>query len=245
MALSSYFPMEGPLYRDPGLSFPFRLGFPVGPSVGAAPFFAGSRPLQATTNVFARTERYMVPEFADYHSMLFMTSACQYYATARYAMYAQLMPVCGNLFHHAIEMSLKVGLAQKHNISHLKNMGHDLETLWRSFKIDFPDSDLGGHDGTISDLYKFENIRYPDGIAKGGMAATAQWSRSAARVTVLGGGKAPKEYVVVVSDIDDLIVDVFKACSWSPPSFIGTNPAALEALTRNNKHSEFLAKRAS
>jgi hypothetical protein len=28
-------------------------------------------------------------------------------------MHAQCMPVCGNLFHHAVEMLLKGGLAQK------------------------------------------------------------------------------------------------------------------------------------
>jgi hypothetical protein len=45
--------------------------------------------------------------------MKFMETGGQYYTTARFAMHAQCMPVCGNLFHHAVEMLLKGGLAQK------------------------------------------------------------------------------------------------------------------------------------
>lgn len=40
-------------------------------------------------------------------------SGCQYYATARFAMRAQCVLVFGNLFHHAVEMMLKGGLAKK------------------------------------------------------------------------------------------------------------------------------------
>ena len=43
--------------------------------------------------------------------MIFMETGSQYYTTARFAMHAQCMPVCGNLFHHAVEMLLKGGLA--------------------------------------------------------------------------------------------------------------------------------------
>jgi HEPN domain-containing protein len=46
------------------------------------------------------------------HAELFMSRACQYYVTARFAMHAQCLPVCANLFHHAVEMFLKGGLAR-------------------------------------------------------------------------------------------------------------------------------------
>jgi hypothetical protein len=48
---------------------------------------------------------------------------------------------------------------------------------------------------------------------------------------------------VVVSDIDDLVTDVLKAASWNPGTLMGTNPFALEAITRHNKHAEFLTTR--
>jgi hypothetical protein len=75
------------------------------------------------------------------------------------------------------------------------------------------------------------------------MAATAQWSGSAGKVTTYGGIKTPKQYALIVSDIDDLIADAFKMSSWNPGAFMGANPAALEAITRYNDHSEFLTKR--
>jgi hypothetical protein len=53
--------------------------------------------------------------------MIFMETGSQYYTTARFAMHAQCMPVCGNLFHHAVEMLLKGGLAQKGENARLFN----------------------------------------------------------------------------------------------------------------------------
>ena len=38
-------------------------------------------------------------------------------------MYAQRAPVCGNLFHHAVEMFLKGGLGLKRPLSELQDMG--------------------------------------------------------------------------------------------------------------------------
>ena len=70
---------------------------------------------------------------------------------------------------------------------------------------------------------------------------SGQWCGPAAKVTG-HSFKTPEQYAVVVSDIDDLIADVFKASSWDPAKFAGTNPAALEAITRHNKHFEFLIK---
>ncbi len=172
-----------------------------------------------------------------------MGNACQYYAAARFAMHAQCLPVCGNLFHHTVEMILKGGLARKRKSSDLKDMRHKLKVLWHAFKVDFPNPALDRHDKTISGLDKFEDIRYPDAILKYGMRTTAQWSGPADTVTAYGEIKTPKQYTLVVSDIDDLIADVFKISSWNPGVFMGTNPAALEAITRYNDHSEFLTKR--
>jgi hypothetical protein len=171
---------------------------------------------------------------------LFMQSACQYYAAARFAIHAQCMPVGGSLFHYTVEMFLKAGLAQQRKLSELKDMGHDLKKLWSAFKADFPDPALKRHDKTISRLHKFEAIRYPEGIIKHGMGLSAEWFGPAGQVTTYGGLKTPKQYAIVVSDIDDLIADVFKVCSRNPVAFIGTNPAAREAITRRNAHSKFL-----
>ena len=48
-------------------------------------------------------------------------------------MHAGCAPVCGNLFHHAVERFLKVGLAQRRELSALERMRHKLkEKLWLS-----------------------------------------------------------------------------------------------------------------
>jgi hypothetical protein len=174
-------------------------------------------------------------------AVFFVGNACQYYATARFAMHAQCLPVLGNLFHHAVEMVLKGGLARKRELSELKDMGHDLKALWRAFKEDFPTPGLARHDKTISSLNKYEDIRYPG--VKGSMAMAADWFSAPPPVTTRGGLKTPKQYPIVVRNIDNLIADVFKASSWNAGVFMGTNAAALEAITRHNDHAEFLTRR--
>jgi hypothetical protein len=43
-----------------------------------------------------------------------------------------------------------------------------------------------------------------------------------------------------VSDIDNLVADIMRTSSWNPGGFVGHNPAALEAIRRNNEHADFL-----
>jgi hypothetical protein len=176
-------------------------------------------------------------------TMHFVRHACQYYAAARFAMHAQCMPICGILFHHSVEMLLKAGLSRQRELSELEKIKHKLKVLWRHFKSDFHDPNLKQHDKTISGLDKFDAIRYPDDILRYGMGTTAQWRRPAAEVITYGGIKTPRKYVIVVSEIDNLTADLFKTCSWNPGTFMETNPAALEAVSRYNDHSEFLTKR--
>ena len=150
----------------------------------------------------------------------------------------------GILFHHAVEMLLKGGLLQNRALSDAEKMGHSLKKMWRAFKEDFPEPYLKRHDETISSLGKFDAIRYWDAaVFKHGVGMTAQWERPVHQVVTYGTGKSPKQLVVVVSDIDHLVADVLKAASWNPGVFIGTNPSALEAISRCNNHAEFLTTR--
>ncbi len=146
----------------------------------------------------------------DIIAMFFVQTGSQYYTMARFAMHAQCVPVCGNLFHHAVEMLLKGGLARKRPLSDLKdNMGHKLKVLWREFKAEFPDATLKRHDKTISSLDKFEDIRYPNPIKVPSMGVSAEWSGPAGTIKTYGGLKT-KQYAIVVSPIDDLVADIFR-----------------------------------
>jgi hypothetical protein len=165
--------------------------------------------------------RIPVQEDADFHAIRLMRRGCQYYAAARFAMHAQCMPVLGNLFHHAVEMILKGGLARKRKLSGLKDMGHDLKKLWRAYKADFPGPTPKRHDKTISDLNKFEDIRYPD-ANQHAMGWNAAWCGPAGEVTWWDENSKPKtlkQYTLVVSEIDDLIVDALKMSNWNPVAF--------------------------
>jgi hypothetical protein len=170
----------------------------------------------------------------------FVQNAYQYYAAARFAVHAQSLPVCGTLFHHAIEMALKAGLGKKRPMNELKGMGHDLKKLWRAFKEDFPTPGLDQHNGTISTLNKYEEIRYPD--VKHSIGMMAGWSGPPGSVATYGGLKTPRQYSIVVDDIDSLMADVIEASSWNPSALAPINRFARTALRRHNKHWPFLIR---
>jgi hypothetical protein len=170
----------------------------------------------------------------------FVTKGCEYYSVARFAVHAQRADVCGNLFHHAVEMLLKSGLAKRGKPDlELRNMGHSLKKLWRAYKREYPDAGLERHDGTINRLDKHEEIRYPNS-GPGSIGVSVQWSGEPAKIQMLGGRKSPKQYAIIVSEIDDLVADLFKTSSWNPGAFMGQNQAALEAIRRENNHAKFL-----
>jgi hypothetical protein len=59
----------------------------------------------------------------------FMKLGVQYYVAARSAVMAHLLPVCGNLYHHSLEMFLKAGLSRHLSLRDLQNrFGHRLRT---------------------------------------------------------------------------------------------------------------------
>jgi hypothetical protein len=100
--------------------------------------------------------------------------------------------------------------------------------------------DLSRHDATINRLDKHEEIRYPD-PSLGSIGVNIAWSGEPGTVKVYGRGlRSPKLYAVVVSDIDNLVADIMRTSSWNPGGFVGHNPAALEAIRRNNEHADFL-----
>jgi hypothetical protein len=102
---------------------------------------------------------------ADYH---FYAIGLQYHAAARFAAVSALMPVSGNLFHHALEMILKGKLTHTLSLDRLKKCGHDLRKVWRRFKRMLPTEQLSPFDDLIAKLDQFETLRYPDDLLKRG-----------------------------------------------------------------------------
>src|SRR5256885_6561596 len=93
----------------------------------------------------------------------FFQCGSQYYVAGRWGMFAGLMPVAGNLHHHAIEMLLKGALSKTMSLEDLRfKLGHGLPKIWKRFKKQTNDASLGAFDKVIKELSKFEDIRYPD-----------------------------------------------------------------------------------
>jgi hypothetical protein len=174
---------------------------------------------------------------SDRERELFFSMACDYYIAGRFAAFAGLNPVVGNLLHHAIEMYLKGALAKTKSLRELdKSFKHNLPKLWEAFKQQTNNAALIRFDSTISDLHQFEDIRYPDSILAKGMAATVEIVRS----TIPNEYKGPAvpEYRVCVQDIDELVEAVFSAASLNPRYFFDRGqPLAREFLTRENRAS--------
>ena len=125
----------------------------------------------------------MTNEIDDFNWDYFVKSGCEYYATARFAMHAQRSYVCGNLFHHAVEMLLKGELLQRGvSLDELKRTGHSLRRLWRMYKAYYPKADLERHNRIINRLDKYEEIRYPN-PALGSIGVAMEWSDEPVPIT--------------------------------------------------------------
>jgi hypothetical protein len=96
----------------------------------------------------------------------FCDLAIQYYVAGRSTAVAGLMPIYGNLLHHAVEMFLKTALLGVLSLKQMasKEYGHNLEALWKEFKAKEAAPALDQFDSMISALNLFENLRYPDKV---------------------------------------------------------------------------------
>jgi HEPN domain-containing protein len=111
-------------------------------------------------------------EDKDRLRMEYFRTALHYYILGRYATTAKFSPIPGNLVHHAIEFFLKAALIEKLDETARRNkFRHNLSKLWRRYKRERNNSALDKFDQTISDINRFEGIRYPEEILRLGMLA--------------------------------------------------------------------------
>ena len=168
--------------------------------------------------------------------MTFFDLATKYYVAARLAARAVLLPVHGNLFHHAVEMYLKGALVGTLPMEQMKKppYSHDLTALWDRFKTKEADPALARFDPTIQALHEFESIRYPDKIVDKGMLASVAWQPHHA-VTASGSAKMPPKYEFIIVEIDNLVIEVLGRASVNPKFFsMKITGAAKEALAYQN-----------
>jgi len=167
--------------------------------------------------------------------VLYFTTALQYHVCARYAAFAGFMPVCGNLFHHAVEMYLKGYLCDSWNEHERRSLGHNLKKIWRKVKAIDSDPILNRFDDLVVALQRWEEIRYPEKIAREGMIGYIHFSKPPVSKKPSSPRLSEPRYEVVVDELDALSKIIFEK-RMNPKAFIGgLKSDAQDFLKRANK----------
>jgi hypothetical protein len=101
----------------------------------------------------------------------FYTTGKQY-AEAAFIAESQRKVICANLWHLAIEMIMKGGIARQYQLDTVDDMdcmlqrikgayGHPLNKLWGDFKKYYPKEDLEEFNNVIEQLDPWVSIKYP------------------------------------------------------------------------------------
>ncbi|MGH7771543.1 MAG: hypothetical protein ACREQA_04845 [Candidatus Binatia bacterium] len=158
-----------------------------------------------------------------------------YYAAARFAYFGTLMPMAGNLFHHAVEMYLKGYLCRWLNESERRKLRHSLTRIWKRFKRYAGNPTLSKYDTMIKELDRFETLRYPERWPEQGVMLV-QWDLTRSVPTFSTSTHSQvSSYYLVVHDIDELVAYVFLAVPLNP-RFISNeiHPAEAVYLKKDN-----------
>jgi hypothetical protein len=171
----------------------------------------------------------------------FFDLGMQYYIAARLsAVLVGLMPVCGNLYHHAVEMFLKAGLSRKYSMRDLANrnkFGHCLPKIWEAFTADFASPALRQFDTVITNLQKWDEIRYPDKVLREGAAMSVEWVEKTSHTSP----SSPPRYEVNGTAIDNFVKTIFEVLQKLPGRYtsrVNSNPDLRELLTRYHTEAE-------
>jgi len=167
----------------------------------------------------------------------FFQHGAQYYVAGRCAVFAGLMPVAGNLLHHAIEMLLKGALAKGMTSEKLKDkLGHRLRRAWKAFKERASDPKLDRFDRVVRELDKFESIRYPDELVRQGASISFDVTKAGAAQSSFQPGSVP-HYALCLEEIDELVATIFQLASRNPKAYLSfVKPEALDYINRDNAH---------
>jgi hypothetical protein len=191
--------------------------------------------------IFGQSDAEITARDAAASEDWFLDLVMQYYIAARVsAVLVGLMPVCGNLYHHAVEMFLKAGLCRKYSMRDLANrnrFGHCLPNLWETFKADFASAALRRFDTVITTLQKWHEIRYPNKILQEGAQMVVVWVEDTAHTTV----SSPPGYEVNGTTIDNFVITILDILRKIPANYkyrVNSNAPMRELLTRYNKGAE-------
>jgi len=173
---------------------------------------------------------------SDKLSDAYLVLGSEYYAIARYSASVFYMPICATMFHHAIEMLLKGYLVRSYTSRELKKVGHELVKLWLIFKTKTGDKTLTRYDITVSHLDRTETLRYPEAIVDQGFLLNVRLGVT--EPVELSGTSNLPQYYVNVSDLDDIALAIFSACSVNPIAYFHDTPTEFKNSLPPNLLSE-------
>lgn len=145
-------------------------------------------------------------------SQTFTETGLQYYVAGRFAALAGLVPVAGNLHHHAIEMLLKAGLITTLTEDDLKSRyGHKLNKLWTNFKGLTTSTSLNAFDDLVNELDRWETLRYFAGppVGKHGTFFCLPTAKTDPRIDP--DPVSTEYYHVSLEEIDELFSELVRA----------------------------------
>jgi HEPN domain-containing protein len=141
---------------------------------------------------------------------MYFGQALHYYVSARYATTAQFAPIPGNLVHHAIEFLLKGALIEQLDEAARRKFRHNLPKLWRRYKRERNNPALAKLDQTISDINKFERIRYPEEVFRLGMLAEIGFVRNTFAPPPGANWPTGERYQLALDEVDELVKLIFQ-----------------------------------
>ena len=173
----------------------------------------------------------------------FLDLAFGYYMTGRFAVINGLF-IAPNLMHHAVELLIKYTLAkdvpeaQRSDATVLlrQKYGHRLKALWKRYKKHIAPTDVSRFNRLITDLDRWENIRY-GGFPTGTSVAKGM---TLVRASVQSSGQKDT-YVLSLDEVDDLIAAIF-AASGINPAFVGSGYSHTNLPEWYKKHNAHIMK---
>jgi hypothetical protein len=168
-----------------------------------------------------------VPSREEKASDAFFALGSQYFVHARYSAQFFYLPVSATLFHHAVEMLLKGSLSRRVPTIELKRIGHDLVRLWSSFKQEAGDPALARYDRAVSLLDEVERLRYPDTIVDEGYVLLVSLGPTVTPLDLPGADVLP-HYAITVSDLDAIVLAIFRGSGVSPIPYFKGAPGELK-----------------
>ena len=157
-------------------------------------------------------------------SNAFLQLGCQYYAIARYcAPNVFTQPVCGTIFHHAVEMLIKGYLVKSYTLADLKQVGHNLSNLWSMLQLTINDTNLSRYNNIMTDLDRIEALRYPDTMVDEGFIIKV--SLGVVAPTQISEIDNLPHYSLIISELDDIVLTILTACKVNPKAGFNNAPA--------------------